>query len=268
MVTTPGPPVSELSFDESEPAASSHINNTSSRPRPDCHTYKFRSGNPFGLPKYEKGMTTLGFSYEMGAIIAVEHSNKSSTFPPNVVNLSSHMLATISGGHEILLGNLRKKCQQHELEEGRRTKIAEALQWLREILCAYGKEDLEIGMLIAVWDEMDETERGVYRINGKGELLTEGESFLATGCGTVGAVLALEYVMMPYMDKVITTSEAADLAKIAICIDSYTAPESGDRVSVYLLDSNGCVELLNDDIIEWQDENIEAPRCKFEYIGP
>ncbi|CAI9096524.1 OLC1v1032693C1 [Oldenlandia corymbosa var. corymbosa] len=102
-------------------------------------------------------------------------------------------------------------CQQHELNEGRRTKIAEALQWLRESLSSYRKEGLEIGMIIAVWDDQDETERGLYRMNGKGEEVKE--LLVATGSGSVTAISAFISEKMPYSHRMITIDEAADLAK-------------------------------------------------------
>ncbi|CAI9114414.1 OLC1v1015132C1 [Oldenlandia corymbosa var. corymbosa] len=54
-------------------------------------------------PEFAKGTTALGFFFEEGIMVAADHCSKSSKTAPNIVQLNSHMLASISGGRNFCL---------------------------------------------------------------------------------------------------------------------------------------------------------------------
>ncbi|CAI9107182.1 OLC1v1006480C1 [Oldenlandia corymbosa var. corymbosa] len=99
----------------------------------------------------------VSFSTIKGLLLALDHSrrkqrrgnriisSRSDAFPPNVVVLSSHLLAAFSGGRKAsrkyLLKHLPKKCHDHELEEGRKASAAEASNWLAEFLSLHPDSD-------------------------------------------------------------------------------------------------------------------------------
>ncbi|CAI9114411.1 OLC1v1015129C1 [Oldenlandia corymbosa var. corymbosa] len=234
-------------------------------------------------PKFEKGTTVLGCVFQEGIMVAPDRSGKCEfvyqSFHRNLVQLNSHMLATISGGSEFLLKDLEKKCKKHEQKEGREPLVAEILDWLAEALSAYKEEPLSVGILIAVWNEL---EHGLYRMNGYGERV-KGD-LLATGSGSASAVCKVKHCesFMPVTraanadrvgfrfdtrcERPMSVTEVADLAKEAICFAAYEAPHT---VSVIHLGSGGCVKiLLEGDMEEWYKENMKhVPRLRYEIIG-
>ncbi|CAI9114317.1 OLC1v1015016C2 [Oldenlandia corymbosa var. corymbosa] len=201
-------------------------------------------------PEFEKGTTAIAFVFKDGIMVAVDHSSKSLETEPNIVQLNSHMLATISGGCEFLLKDLQEKCYVQEQKEGKKTSAAEVLNWLAETLSAYEEEPLSIGILIAVWNE---SERCVYCMNGYGEV--DKGDVLATGSGSVSSVLVVQEGrgIMPVTQAAdvatgsgsggrrrhsgsrrkpsMSVPEAAELAKKAICIAAHNAPHYGDVVT-------------------------------------
>ncbi|CAI9113590.1 OLC1v1014219C1 [Oldenlandia corymbosa var. corymbosa] len=252
-------------------------------------------------PKFEKGTTCLGLVFEEGIMIAVDHP-RTSLCPLNVVQLNSHMLATISGGNEFLLKDLQMKCNEYELVRRREPSVPEVLDWLREALFAYEKPRLSVGILIAVWNK---SERGLYRMNGFGKLDTYDR--LATGSGSVeaieacrffepvtqaanvcGVTLRSQYAIFSYthilfvyivlgaifpVDFLKTNSlflstrmritEVAELAKGAICRAANVAPHYGEVVSVYCLRDGGCERILMDDMEPWQKEHIKVQMLRY-----
>ncbi|CAI9113877.1 OLC1v1014571C1 [Oldenlandia corymbosa var. corymbosa] len=104
-------------------------------------------------------------------------------YPYNVIVLNSHLLASFSGGklasRRHLLEDLPKKCQEHELKEGRKASAAEASKWLAEFLSLQPDCDnsFSLGILIAGWD--DESGPVLYKVNGKGNVLKD--SLAGTG---------------------------------------------------------------------------------------
>ncbi|CAI9095369.1 OLC1v1031311C3 [Oldenlandia corymbosa var. corymbosa] len=210
-------------------------------------------------PAFEKGTTTLAFIFNEGIMVAADHSRNLSNSAPNVVELHSHMLATLSGGSESMLRELQQKCHQHEVNEGRRPEFGEVLKWLRQTLSSYGEKELPSGILIAVWDEK---KPGLYRIRGRGEVLED--SILATGSGSGGAYAILDTQHHDDMSE----TEAAKLANRALCVAAHAAPKTGDLVSVYHLGRMGSEQLFTVDVVEWQKENLKVPRCKYVVIGP
>ncbi|CAI9106687.1 OLC1v1005891C1 [Oldenlandia corymbosa var. corymbosa] len=156
-------------------------------------------------PEFEKGTTVVGLVYEEGIIVAADRSGKSLEFPPNFVQLNSHMLATISGGSgsESLLKDLQKKCNIQEQMKGRKPSVAEVLHWLAEALSAYKEE---VGILIAVWSE---SEHGLYRMNGNGELV-EG-NVLATGSGSSGALYEVRCC-----ERFVPVTRAANVGRVSL----------------------------------------------------
>ncbi|CAI9100377.1 OLC1v1037365C5 [Oldenlandia corymbosa var. corymbosa] len=119
---------------------------------------------------------------EEGIMIAADHSGKSA---PNVVQLNSDMLVTISGGSESLLKPLQEKLLQERMK-GRRSTFAEVSSWLADSLSGI-PDRLSLGILIAVWNE---SERGLYRMSADGTLVN-GDTF-ATGSGSNSALGAVE----------------------------------------------------------------------------
>ncbi|CAI9100376.1 OLC1v1037365C3 [Oldenlandia corymbosa var. corymbosa] len=145
---------------------------------------------------------------EEGIMIAADHSGKSA---PNVVQLNSDMLVTISGGSESLLKPLQEKLLQERMK-GRRSTFAEVSSWLADSLSGI-PDRLSLGILIAVWNEsvlllsifliwlcilwlnlsypnLCVQERGLYRMSADGTLVN-GDTF-ATGSGSNSALGAVE----------------------------------------------------------------------------
>ncbi|CAI9112289.1 OLC1v1012711C1 [Oldenlandia corymbosa var. corymbosa] len=158
--------------------------------------------------------------------------------------------------------------------EGKKTLIAEVLKWLKSSLSAYKEERLSVGILVAV---LNESERGLYRMNGKGKQVKD--DILATGSGSGAKFILMDGLGhfpdfdaglgLPFYKRKcsLSVTEAADLAKKALCYAADTAPHHGDIVTVYHLGSEGCKKLLEDDIEAWTKENIKCQRMRYEVFG-
>ncbi|CAI9114113.1 OLC1v1014760C7 [Oldenlandia corymbosa var. corymbosa] len=226
---------------------------------------------PSYAPKFEKGTTVLGLVFEEGIMVAADHST---TPARNVVQLNSHMLATISGGGEVLLKNLQKKCNLQEKSQGREPTLAEVSSWLTEALSAHS-DPLSLGILIAVWNE---SEHGLYRMSSNG-VLVKGD-ILATGSGAQSSLHVVELSERFMLDPgsvfglrseyapvhCMSVTEVAALTKRAICTAGYNAPHYGNLVSGYHLGTKGCVKLYEDNVEEWQ-KFIKGPSIRFKIIG-
>ncbi|CAI9096305.1 OLC1v1032409C1 [Oldenlandia corymbosa var. corymbosa] len=336
---------------------------------------------PRHQPKFEKGTTTLAFVFEEGIILAADHSSQSSKYSKNIVELNSHMLASICGGNEFLLQELQEKerglypmngegelVSKNMLSTGSGSRAAlvvktilkpnmsvtEVADSAKRAICIAAYRAPESGDICTVYhlgcggcnklleDDIKERqeaniqgsrvkyeiigngpksidsasgcakpfkphtpktgttalafifeagimvstdhssessesaenvvelnphmpatisggsefllktckrryilapiERGLYCMNGKGELAVEGD-IQATGSGSRAA----NFLQIGLTRKMSVT-EAADLAKLAICLSAYTATHKGDVFRVYHIGSGGCNKLLEGEI--------------------
>ncbi|CAI9107194.1 OLC1v1006498C1 [Oldenlandia corymbosa var. corymbosa] len=205
------------------------------------------------LHKREEGTTSLGFIFNSeGIMVAVDHSSiSSSSFPENVGLLTSHMLAVISGGNEVLrniyLGYLKDMCRDLE-KKGNKASAAVASKWLAGFLSRHPFSDdrFSLGILIAGWD--NESGPGLYKVDAKGKELKE--SMLGTGSGSD----ARSIFLIRSLDKM-SVAEAAQFAKSALCTGVRIAPESRECVSVFHVGSAGVTPVVsNHDIAEAQKQ--------------
>ncbi|CAI9113423.1 OLC1v1014026C1 [Oldenlandia corymbosa var. corymbosa] len=207
-------------------------------------------------PQYEKGTSALAFifSKEGGVLVAVDHPNLSSgNYPNNVLLLNLHLLAAFSGGSEhsrsYLLNQLPRQCHDFELIEGRKASAAEASKWLADFLSLHPDSDkgLSLGILIAAWD--NESGPSLFKVDGNGKLLER--QLFGTGSASAAEVLVIEEIY----GRSVTLAHATNLAKLALCMGTYTAPEFAERISVFHVGSAGVtVVVSNEDIEEYQKQ--------------
>ncbi|CAI9098224.1 OLC1v1034834C1 [Oldenlandia corymbosa var. corymbosa] len=158
-------------------------------------------------------------------VVAVDPSSLSSgEFPENVLQLNSHLLAAFSGGSKgslkFLHNLLPVMCKDVELAEGTKASAAEASKWLADFLSRNPDSDLgvSLGVLIAGWD--NESGPSLHKVDGMGNVLKE--SLAGTGSANEGRWARRSGS---------SQAEAVELAKCAVCIGVYNAPERDGYVS-------------------------------------
>ncbi|CAI9087897.1 OLC1v1022088C1 [Oldenlandia corymbosa var. corymbosa] len=151
-------------------------------------------------------------------------------------------------------------CHDYELKEGRRASPEEASEWLSHALSSYYEEKgLKVPVLIAGWDD-NKSEAVLYKFKDKRKIKA---TILATGSGKHGCratVALLRPQPLPSM------AEAVELAKRALCIAAYRAPESLELMSVYLVGPGGVRTVVSSgDVGEWQKQHIKTTPWKYKY---
>ncbi|CAI9107481.1 OLC1v1006841C1 [Oldenlandia corymbosa var. corymbosa] len=107
-----------------------------------------------GYPHREKGTTALSFVCGGGLMVATDHMDASKAFVENVVDLSSHVLVTVSGNIPnagSFLRNLQMQYRDYEAAQGKKS-VDEASQWVANQMSSRCEEDLSVQLLIAGWD--------------------------------------------------------------------------------------------------------------------
>ncbi|CAI9117960.1 OLC1v1019453C1 [Oldenlandia corymbosa var. corymbosa] len=184
------------------------------------------------LPQVERGTTTLAFIF------------KDAISFPKLVQITSHIVATISGGSEYLLSNLKRKCDE-ELKGGKTVVVEKVAKWLADDLAPQG---LSVGVLIGGWGDDGPV---LYQVNHRGEVVKK-KRLSSTGSGSSWARV---YVGFRW-HKMMSETDAEDLAKDAICYAACKALYSGDFASVYRVGSSGCqMNISGFDIGKWRNEN-------------
>ncbi|CAA0825557.1 Proteasome subunit beta type-5-B [Striga hermonthica] len=204
--------------------------------------------------KIEKGMTTLGFVLKEGIVIAAD---RPSDTQPNIFQLNHCMVATISGGGKDRgrdTSSFTPLIKSLQYQAKHVTSVHDLLAWLATTISAK-KEYSSVGILIAVWNE---SERGLYKVNGDG-VITEND-ILATGSGSPATILVK--MERRCIESGMSIPDAADLAKMAICIAANDAPHYGDVVSVCHLGSEGFQMLFEEDMEEFHSSMCRMPRTQ------
>ncbi|CAI9100802.1 OLC1v1037978C1 [Oldenlandia corymbosa var. corymbosa] len=128
----------------------------------------------------DKGTTALGFIYKGGVMVAVDHSSFASEgLPEKVIELSTHLLVTVSGGIKDCKTFLRDLQAQYRLyAKGRTISVAGASNWVLDYLKSLGEEGSSAEILIAGWDD---TVPNLYYVDVKRGPLKGTESGIGSG---------------------------------------------------------------------------------------
>ncbi|CAI9089286.1 OLC1v1023837C1 [Oldenlandia corymbosa var. corymbosa] len=155
----------------------------------------------------EEGKGALGFTFNHeGVILIIHHHPEFDQFPDYAAKLNSHVLATVSGGTDVLRqclpSMLHKMCQDFELAEKFRASAEQASRWLAKHLALYpgSFDDSSLEVLIAGWHE--ELGPAVFKVGGTGTRW-DGAS-LATGCASrrsISSNLFLGYIATGLPDR-------------------------------------------------------------------
>ncbi|CAI9111683.1 OLC1v1011968C1 [Oldenlandia corymbosa var. corymbosa] len=221
-------------------------------------------------PTREKGTTALGFIFNNeGIMVALDHPSLSSrAYPNNFKVLHSHLVVAFSGGTKdsckILLEDLPNMCLELEYKK-KKVSAAEASKWLADSLSRKPDSDWDksLGVLIAGWDK--ELGPVLYKVNGKGTLLKQppDQPWVGTGSGSGARSIFLDSPIHS-MSK----AEATELAKDALCLGAYFAPERSRRFSVFHIGRAGfSVEVDGDDVVEWQKRHFNKTGDVWEDLG-
>ncbi|CAI9093801.1 OLC1v1029380C1 [Oldenlandia corymbosa var. corymbosa] len=176
-----------------------------------------------GSCRHGKGTSALGCIFNNEWImVALDHSSLSpGSFPENVLELNSNLLAAFSVGsqnsHDFLLNHLREKCHKHELGEERKASAAEASKWLASFLSLHPDRDEAQDIFVSKF------------------------FFKPSSC--------------------ISMVKAVDVAKSALCIGAYNMPESLECGSVFIVESARITPVVfSEDILAWEKHFNKAGR--------
>ncbi|CAI9100341.1 OLC1v1037317C2 [Oldenlandia corymbosa var. corymbosa] len=129
--------------------------------------------------EFEFGFPIFGFIFGRGEVmVAVNHSKHG--FVPNIIALSSHMIATVTGEDTSLLSHLKWKCYQWEQQQGKRIPALKAAELMAEALTSRGDVGLIAGWEYG-WDSDYEMGPQLYRVDRTG-LIIKGRR-LPSGSG-------------------------------------------------------------------------------------
>ncbi|CAI9108041.1 OLC1v1007551C1 [Oldenlandia corymbosa var. corymbosa] len=210
--------------------AGSSFTASGTRPEAGCQIRR-RLKYPGVFAKEERGTKTVAFIFSGGLIVAADHSSKSSV--PNIFKLNSHMFATSSGKSLTLVEELLRKWPIN----GGGMSVTETSKWVHD--------NLSVSQIFGRRDSDRRNKR-----NCSGNPLRF--QICSTGSGAMSARVHAELRMRFDM----TLTEAAEIAKSAICSAASKAAEGGDLVSVYHVGRLGWRKLISDyQIGEWQKQN-------------
>jgi 20S proteasome subunit beta 5 len=184
------------------------------------------------VANFDKGTTTLGFSFKEGVIIAVDSRASQGAFEASntvrkVIEINDRLLGTMAGGAadcQYWEEYLAMQVKLYELKYGEELTVAAASQLFSNILYRYRGYGLSVGTMIAGSDS-----KGVQMFYCDNDGIRVAGNLFAVGSGGTYAYGVLD----SYYKHDMTLEEAVALGKRAISEATYMDSGSGGVVRVY-----------------------------------
>lgn len=184
------------------------------------------------ITNFDKGTTTLGFSFKDGVIIAVDSRASQGAFEASntvrkVIEINSRLLGTMAGGAadcQYWEEYLAMEVKLYELKYGEELTVAAASQLFSNILYRYRGYGLSVGTMIAGSDS-----KGVHMYYCDNDGIRLQGNLFAVGSGGTYAYGVLD----SYYKHDMSLEEAVALGKRAISEATYMDSGSGGVCRVY-----------------------------------
>ncbi|XP_069488867.1 proteasome subunit beta type-11 [Ambystoma mexicanum] len=196
------------------------------------------------------GTTTLAFTFQHGVIVAADTRASCGQLvacpsAEKVHPVHSHLLATTSGSSAdctTWVRVLAREYRLHELRHGYRLTVAGAAKLLSTMLYRYRGLDVCVATTLCGWDHNGPA---LYYVYSDGSRLRG--SLFSVGSGSPYAYGILDSGHRHEM----STAEAYDLARRAVCHATHRDAYSGGNVDLYHVQKSGWVKVGRQDVFHY-----------------